>query len=88
MHGAESVDYENIMRICEYLFESTNVSIMKKFVIILPNIRSGHNVGAMFRTADGAGVDKLYLTGYTPRPPHRQVDKVSLGAKMDAVGVC
>lgn len=54
---------------------------MYKFVLILSNIRSGHNVGAMFRTADGAGVDKLYLTGYTPCPPHTQVDKVSLGAE-------
>ena len=54
---------------------------MNKFVLVLPNIRSGHNVGAMFRTADGAGVDKLYLTGYTPCPPHTQVDKVSLGAE-------
>lgn len=53
----------------------------EKFVLILPNIRSGHNVGAMFRTADGAGVDKLYLTGYSPCPPHTQVDKVSLGAE-------
>lgn len=53
----------------------------EKFVLILPNIRSGHNVGAMFRTADGAGVDKLYLTGYTPCPPHVQIDKVSLGAE-------
>ena len=53
----------------------------EKFVLILPNIRSGHNVGAMFRTADGAGVNKLYLTGYTPCPPHVQVDKVSLGAE-------
>lgn len=53
----------------------------EKFVLILPNIRSGHNVGAMFRTADGAGVNKLYLCGYTPCPPHVQVDKVSLGAE-------
>ncbi len=52
-----------------------------KLILILPNIRSGHNVGAIFRTADGAGVDKLYLTGYTPCPPHPQVDKVSLGAE-------
>ena len=51
------------------------------FVLILPNIRSGHNVGAIFRTADGAGVDKLYITGYTPCPPHTQIDKVSLGAE-------
>lgn len=52
-----------------------------KFIIILPNIRSAHNVGAMFRTADGAGVDKIYLTGYTPCPPHPGLDKVSLGAE-------
>lgn len=55
--------------------------VMPKFILILPNIRSGHNVGAIFRTADGAGVDKLYLTGYTPCPPHVQIDKVSLGAE-------
>lgn len=54
---------------------------MEKFVLILPNIRSAHNVGAMFRTADGAGVDKIYLTGYTPCPPHPRLDKVSLGAE-------
>lgn len=51
------------------------------FVLIVPNIRSGHNVGAIFRTADGAGVDKLYLTGYTPCPPHTQIDKVALRAE-------
>ncbi|MFA6424097.1 MAG: RNA methyltransferase [Candidatus Magasanikbacteria bacterium] len=55
--------------------------MLPKFVIILPNIRSAHNVGAMFRTADGAGVDKIYLTGYTPCPPHPRLDKVSLGAE-------
>lgn len=54
---------------------------MDKFVLVIPNVRSGHNVGAMFRTADGAGVDKLYLVGYSPCPPHPQVDKVSLGAE-------
>ncbi len=53
----------------------------ENFVLILPNIRSAHNVGAMFRTADGAGVDKIYLTGYTPCPPHPRLDKVSLGAE-------
>ncbi len=37
-------------------------------VIILPNIRSTHNVGAIFRTAEGFGVNKIYLCGYTPYP--------------------
>lgn len=53
----------------------------EKFILVLPDIRSAHNVGAMFRTADGAGVDKIYLCGYTARPPHTQLDKVSLGAE-------
>lgn len=53
----------------------------EKFVLVLPDIRSAHNVGAMFRTADGAGVNKIYLCGYTAQPPHPQLDKVSLGAE-------
>ena len=54
---------------------------MRKFYLILPNIRSCHNVGAMFRTADAFGVDMLYLVGYTAEPPKPQIDKVSLGAE-------
>ena len=51
------------------------------FSLILPDIRSCHNVGALFRTADACGVDFLYLTGYTATPPKPQIDKVSLGAE-------
>lgn len=54
---------------------------MPKFVLVLPNIRSGHNVGACFRTGDAVGVDKIYLTGYTTLPDHPHVAKVSLGAE-------
>lgn len=56
-------------------------------VIILHDIRSHYNVGAMFRTADGAGVDKLYLVGYTPSPidrfgrPVPEIHKTALGAE-------
>ncbi len=52
-----------------------------KFYLILPDIRSCHNVGAMFRTADAFGVSKLFLVGYTAQPPKIQIDKVSLGAE-------
>ncbi len=52
-----------------------------QFILILPNIRSAHNVGALLRTADGAGVDKVYITGYSPTPAHPKVAKVSLGAE-------
>src|SRR3989338_10497179 len=41
---------------------------MKSTYLVLNNIRSLHNVGSIFRTADGAGVKKIYLTGYTPSP--------------------
>ena len=51
------------------------------FYLILPDIRSCHNVGAMFRTADACGVDKLFLVGYTATPPKPQIDKVALGAE-------
>jgi len=57
------------------------MNVMPQFVLVVPNIRSAHNVGAMFRTADGAGVEKLYICGYSPVPPHPQLDKVALGAE-------
>lgn len=54
--------------------------------VVLENIRSAHNVGSIFRTADGAGVKKVFLVGYTPRPLDRfgrvqkEIQKTSLGA--------
>ncbi len=52
-----------------------------ELTLILPNIRSCHNVGAMFRTADACGFNKIYLVGYTPVPPRPEIDKVALGAE-------
>ncbi len=60
---------------------------MQESVVILHNIRSTHNVGSIFRTADAAGVAKLYLTGYTPAPVDRfgrvqkEIIKTALGAQ-------
>ncbi|MBI4281600.1 RNA methyltransferase [Candidatus Uhrbacteria bacterium] len=48
---------------------------------ILHNIRSLHNVGSIFRTADAAGVEKLYLCGITGTPPRKEIAKVALGAE-------
>jgi tRNA G18 (ribose-2'-O)-methylase SpoU len=48
---------------------------------LLDNIRSTYNVGSMFRTADGAGLDGLYLCGTTPTPDHPSLRKTSLGAE-------
>ena len=52
-----------------------------QIAILLDNIRSAYNVGAAFRTADGAGVAHLYLGGITPAPPHRGIAKTALGAE-------
>ena len=43
-----------------------------RFVLVIHDVRSAHNVGAMFRTADGAGVDEIILTGYTQAPPKKE----------------
>lgn len=59
----------------------------KENILILHNIRSVENVGAMFRTADASGIDKIYLTGYTPTPLDRfgrkrkDLAKSALGAE-------
>lgn len=48
---------------------------------LLDNIRSTYNVGAMFRTSDGAGLSQLYLTGTSPTPENPRVGKTALGAE-------
>src|SRR3990167_7876335 len=60
---------------------------MKETILILHDIRSAQNVGAMFRTAEAVGVEKIYLTGYTPAPIDRfgrerkDIAKSALGAQ-------
>jgi tRNA G18 (ribose-2'-O)-methylase SpoU len=68
---------------------------MGLIILIIHNVRSTHNVGSLFRTAEGLGVEKIYLTGYTPYPetpndgriPHlsrkltAQIHKTALGAE-------
>lgn len=49
-------------------------------IVVLENIRSMHNVGSVFRTADAFLIQSIYLCGYTPRPPHRDIHKTALGA--------
>jgi tRNA G18 (ribose-2'-O)-methylase SpoU len=54
-------------------------------IVILHNIRSVENVGSIFRTADGAGVKKLFLTGYTPAPKDR-FGRTDQGMRKTALG--
>ena len=50
-------------------------------VVVLDNIRSAHNVGSAFRTADAFGIDRLYLCGITAFPPSAEIHKSALGAE-------
>ena len=59
----------------------------KECVLVIDTIRSAHNTGSMFRTADGAGVSSIILTGYTPAPIEKgkarpDIAKVALGAEI------
>lgn len=68
---------------------------MRQMILIAHNLRSCHNIGSLFRTAEGLGVERIVLTGYTPYPvnkndsrlPHlsakiqRQISKTALGAE-------
>lgn len=49
-------------------------------IIVLDNVRSLHNVGSAFRTADGFAIEAIYLCGITAQPPHREIEKTALGA--------
>lgn len=51
-----------------------------KLMVCLHNIRSMHNVGSTFRSADAFGVHKVLLSGYTPSPPRIEISKTALGA--------
>ena len=52
-----------------------------EIVVVLDQIRSMYNVGSFFRTCDGAGVQKLVLTGYTATPPRKEISKTALQAE-------
>ncbi len=52
----------------------------QKLIVVLENIRSMQNVGSLFRTADAFLIESIFLTGFTPQPPHRDIHKTALGA--------
>jgi tRNA G18 (ribose-2'-O)-methylase SpoU len=50
--------------------------------IVLDDVRSRHNVGSIFRTADAFALEGIDLCGFTPLPPHREIEKTALGATL------
>lgn len=49
-------------------------------VVLIDSVRSLYNVGSIFRTSDGVQIQKLILTGFTPRPPRKEIEKTALGS--------
>jgi tRNA G18 (ribose-2'-O)-methylase SpoU len=49
-------------------------------IVMVDNVRSLYNVGSIFRTSDGAMIEKLILAGYTPHPPRKEIEKTALGS--------
>jgi len=68
--------YEEIEAIQSVASLETRLSLY----CVLENIRSLYNVGSIFRTADGAGLSRLFLTGFTGFPPQKEIEKTALGA--------
>ena len=54
-------------------------------VVVLDNIRSGMNIGSVFRTSDAFQIQKIYLTGISATPPHREIPKTAIGATESVV---
>jgi tRNA G18 (ribose-2'-O)-methylase SpoU len=77
MQPTKKLKLEELGRIDVETFKKTEKIPL---VVILDNVRSMHNVGAAFRTADAFLVEKIILCGITPKPPHREIHKAALGA--------
>ena len=60
--------------------EEISNSLRNPIYALADNIRSLYNVGSIFRSSDGALIEKLFLTGFTPYPPRKEIDKTALGA--------
>lgn len=77
MSSTKKLKLEELGRIDVETFKETKKTPL---VVVLDNVRSMHNVGAIFRTADAFLIEKVVLCGITPQPPHREIHKAALGA--------
>lgn len=59
--------------------------LQESFILWLHDIRSMHNVGAAFRSADAFGIHELWLSGFTPLPPRPEITKTAIGAEEHVV---
>lgn len=65
----------------EAMYDNIDLHQVNKLEVVLDNIRSTFNVGAILRSSDGVGINKIHLCGITPSPNNPKVHKTSLGAE-------
>ncbi len=75
--GDRKLTMEELGRVSSEEYPST---LQHRVHVVLDDVRSRHNVGSIFRTSDSFGVAHLHLCGFTPLPPHREIEKTALGA--------
>lgn len=73
----KKLSLDELGRISVEEYKNTSKS---SIVVVLDNIRSQHNIGSIFRTADAFRIEKIYLCGITAQPPSREIQKTALGA--------
>ncbi len=73
------LSHEEISKNRKKLYEFP-ATLRNPIFALADNIRSLYNVGSIFRSSDGALLSKLFLTGYTPYPPRKEIDKTALGS--------
>jgi tRNA G18 (ribose-2'-O)-methylase SpoU len=61
--------------------EEFKLSEKTPVIAVIENVRSAYNVGSLFRTADAFLLESIYITGYTAKPPHKEIKKTALGAE-------
>lgn len=83
MNSGSARDFLEVERI-PYIATAASIDydqLRLPVTILLDNVRSMYNVGAFFRTADGAGIERLLLSGITAKPPKKEISKTALGAE-------
>lgn len=60
--------------------ESFKTADKHPIILVADNIRSGHNIGSLFRTADAFAIEEVCICGISPKPPHKEINKTAIGA--------
>lgn len=71
----------NTKEILQQNLDRTTPGRLAELKILLHNVRSMHNVGAAFRSADAFGIKELLVSGFTPHPPRPEISKTAIGAE-------